>query len=104
MHVAQISQSGSTMRRTDRRKSGSASPRRRPQQDEVATQLKLPAPADEGPEKTEARRWELETRYEALSAEIKMLDQELLSQPARVDLLRPSVTRRSRASSGWASG
>jgi hypothetical protein len=57
------------------------------EQDEVATQLKLPAPADEGPEKTEARRWDLETRYEALSAEIKMLDQELLSQPARIDLL-----------------
>ena len=58
------------------------------QQDEVATRLKLPPPADEGPEQAEARRWELETRYEALSAEIEMLDQELLSQPARADLLR----------------
>ena len=57
------------------------------ERDEVPTQLKPPAPADAGPEQTEARRWELETRYEALSAEIKMLDQELLSQPARVELL-----------------
>jgi potassium efflux system protein len=57
------------------------------EQDKVASQLKLPAPADEGPERAEARRWELETRYEALSAEIKMLDQELLSQPVRVELL-----------------
>jgi potassium efflux system protein len=58
------------------------------ERDEVATQLKPPAPADAGPEQTEARRWELETRYEALSAEIKMLEQELTSQPARIDLLK----------------
>jgi potassium efflux system protein len=58
------------------------------QQSEVAAQLKLPSPADEGPTKAEARRWVLETGYEALSAEIQMLDQELLSQPARVDLLK----------------
>ena len=57
------------------------------EQDEIATQLKLPPPADQGPEQVEARRWELETRYEALSAEIKMLDQESLSQTARVDFL-----------------
>ena len=59
----------------------------RTEQDEVAIQLKLPPPADEGPERTEARRWELETRYEALSAEIERLNQELQSHPARVDLL-----------------
>jgi potassium efflux system protein len=35
----------------------------------------------------EARRWELETRYLALSTEIRMLDQELLSRPARIGLL-----------------
>jgi potassium efflux system protein len=58
------------------------------QQSEVAAQLKLPSPADEGPTKAEARRWVLETGYEALSAEIQMLDQELLSQPARVELLK----------------
>jgi potassium efflux system protein len=57
-------------------------------QEEVATQLKLPPPADEGPATSEARRWALETDFDALSTEIKMLDQELLSQPARVDLLK----------------
>ena len=35
----------------------------------------------------QARRWELVTRYQALSTEIKMLDQELLSRPVRLDLL-----------------
>ena len=58
------------------------------QQEEVATQLKLPPPADEGPATSEARRWALETDFDALSTEIKRLDQELLSQPARVDLLK----------------
>ena len=58
------------------------------QQDEIAAQLKLTPPANEGPATSEARRWVQETGYEALSAEIKMLDQELLSQPARVDLLK----------------
>ena len=58
------------------------------EQSEVAAQLKLPSPADEGPTKAEARRWVLETGYEALSAEIQMLDEELLSQPARVELLK----------------
>ncbi|MCG6941405.1 MAG: mechanosensitive ion channel [Thiohalocapsa sp.] len=36
---------------------------------------------------SEARRWELETRYQALSTEIQRLDQELLSRAIRVDLL-----------------
>ena len=58
------------------------------QQEEVATQLKLPPPAGEDPATSEARRWALETDVDALSTEIKRLDQELLSQPARVDLLK----------------
>ena len=37
---------------------------------------------------SQARRWELETRYLALSTEIQMLDQELLSRPARLQLLQ----------------
>ncbi len=57
------------------------------QQEEVAAQLKLPPPAAEGPATVEARRWALETRFDALSNEIKMLDQELLSRPERVELL-----------------
>ena len=58
------------------------------QQDQAAAQLRLQSRAHEGQTKAEARRWVLETQYEALSAEIQMLDQELLSQPARLDLLQ----------------
>ena len=58
------------------------------QQEQAAAQLRLQSRADEGQTKAEARRWVLETQYEALSAEIQMLDQELLSQPARLDLLQ----------------
>jgi potassium efflux system protein len=45
------------------------------------------APGQHGLKLAEARRWELETRNRALSTEIKMLDQELLSRAARLDLL-----------------
>ena len=58
------------------------------EQEEVAAQFKLAPPADEGPALTEARRWVLETRHQMLSSEIKALDQELLSQRMRVDLLK----------------
>jgi potassium efflux system protein len=58
------------------------------QQDEIAAQLQLPVGSNGSSAKAEALRWELETSAEALSAEIKMLDQELLSQPVRVDLLK----------------
>ena len=70
------------------------------QQEEVATQLKLPPPADEGPTTSEARRWALETDLDALGTEIKMLDQELLSQPARVDLLKAKRDKAA-ASAQW---
>jgi potassium efflux system protein len=58
------------------------------EQEEVAAQIKLAPPADESSALTQARRWVLETRGEMLSSEIKALDQELLSQPMRVDLLK----------------
>jgi potassium efflux system protein len=57
------------------------------QHEELSDQLSLPPLADAGPATAEARRLALQTRLKALSAEIKMLDQELLSQPMRVDLL-----------------
>ncbi|NEV65270.1 mechanosensitive ion channel protein MscS, partial [Thiorhodococcus minor] len=58
----------------------------------VSAALQSDAPAEglsgqSVPRLAQARRWELETRYLALSAEIKMLDQELLSRAARLDLL-----------------
>ncbi len=58
------------------------------EQEEVAAQLKLPPPADQEPAMAEARGWVLDTRFDLLSGEIKLLDQELLSQPMRVDLLK----------------
>jgi potassium efflux system protein len=54
----------------------------------IATQLQLPPPADAGPATAEARRWVLQTEADALSTEIKRLDQELLSQAPRIDLLK----------------
>ncbi len=57
------------------------------QQEETAAALGLPPEADAGPLLSQARRWVLGTRYVALSTEIRMLDQELLSQPMRLDLL-----------------
>ena len=55
---------------------------------DVDRQLKLPPSDDEGPITTEAMQWVLETHYQALSTEIKMLDQELLTQPVLLDLLK----------------
>ncbi len=40
-----------------------------------------------GSAQLQARRWDLETRYVALSTEIQALDQQLLSLPMRLDLL-----------------
>ena len=56
-------------------------------QEEIAVGLKLPAPADQLPALTEANRWALQSEAMALSAEIQELDQELLSQPMRIELL-----------------
>lgn len=54
----------------------------------LAGDLKLRAPPDELPLLTEARRWVLSTQAAAANAEIRMLDQELLSQSMRVELLQ----------------
>ena len=56
-------------------------------QEEIIAALKLPAPADESASLTEAKRWALHSEGMALTAEITVLDQELLSQPARIQLL-----------------
>jgi potassium efflux system protein len=55
--------------------------------EELESKLKLPAPADELPWLTEARRWSQSTRVAALRSEVVMLDQELLSMPMRIELL-----------------
>jgi potassium efflux system protein len=53
----------------------------------LAEGLKLPAPPGELSVLTESRRWVLSTHTAAANAEIRSLDQELLSQSARVDLM-----------------
>jgi potassium efflux system protein len=45
-------------------------------------------PAEQGPFMTEAARWSAETRIEALRSEIAMLDEELLTNGVRVELLQ----------------
>ena len=67
------------------------------QQEEVTAALEVPAEPDDSPGLAQAKRWVLDTRYTALSAEIKMLNQELLSHPMRVDLLE---ARRDREAAG----
>jgi potassium-dependent mechanosensitive channel len=57
------------------------------QQDELADAIKkLKAAGDSSPENN-AKRWELEARTLALRSEMRMLDQELLSQSMRIALL-----------------
>ncbi len=57
-------------------------------QEQLMAARQQAVPSDEPPLMTEAKTWVLQARAEALSAELRMLDQELLSQPARVDLLK----------------
>ncbi len=57
-------------------------------QEQIAKDIKLPSKEGESPAVSEARRWLLQAQSRALSAEIKMLDERLLSQAVRVDLLR----------------
>jgi len=57
-------------------------------QEALAKELNLPVNSGDTPTLIEARRWALETERMALSARIRMLDQELLSQPMRLDLLK----------------
>jgi len=53
----------------------------------IADELQLPVPEGELPLLSEATSWALEHEALALSAEIEMLNQELLSQPMRIELL-----------------
>ena len=63
-------------------------------QGKIAGEIKVPAPKTESPLETEVRNWMLATEELAIRAEIKMLDQELLSQPMRVELLRAQVDQK----------
>ena len=59
----------------------------RTEQDSINAELKKPSPENEQAVMKEARRWRLQAKRQALSAKINMLDQELLSQPMRLELL-----------------
>jgi potassium efflux system protein len=69
----------------------------RDQTGQLAKQLATPSPASESARAAEARRWVLETQAAAVSAEIKALDQELLSQPMRIQLLQAQRDRSARS-------
>jgi potassium efflux system protein len=56
--------------------------------DNLASEAKLAPSADENPLLSESRRWVISTQAAAANAEIRMLDQELLSQSMRLDLLQ----------------
>ncbi len=55
---------------------------------EINTELKTPAPSDESPVLTAARSAALNARKMSRVAESAMLDQELVSHPVRLDLLK----------------
>jgi potassium efflux system protein len=63
------------------------------EQEDVDEQLSTESSSPEAPAMKDAVKKELTTRQRALSAEVNMLDQELLSQPARVDLLKAQIDR-----------
>lgn len=56
-------------------------------QGEIGAELKLPPPTNQAVAVTEATRWVLTAHSTALGAEIKMLEQELATQQARVEVL-----------------
>jgi len=68
----------------------------------VSARLQTPAAEGVGGTLVQARRWALETRYLALSTEIKTLDQELLSRSLRMQLLEAKRDKE-RASVAWIS-
>ena len=57
-------------------------------QEALAKELALPPDTEELPLLSQAKRWALEAERLSLSARIRMLDQELLSQPMRIELLK----------------
>jgi potassium efflux system protein len=56
-------------------------------QEAIDAELKLPTPADVSPDMASARGWLLESENMKIRSEILMLDQELLSQSMRIELL-----------------
>jgi potassium efflux system protein len=61
--------------------------------DQIADEIREAAATNESPRLTEARQWSLQSESMALSAETRMLDQELLSAPMRLELLEAEKDR-----------
>ena len=55
--------------------------------DQISVELTQLSTSNESPRLIEAQQWSLQSESKALGAEIKMLDQELLSAPMRLELL-----------------
>ncbi|MBT8130398.1 MAG: mechanosensitive ion channel [Gammaproteobacteria bacterium] len=72
-------------------------PEAKQQLEDVYSELKQLQPTKDDAATSQARRWVLESRVQQLSAEINMLNQELLSQPLRIDQLE---AERDRAQAG----
>jgi potassium efflux system protein len=68
-------------------------------QEKLNAELGQQVPAGEAPEMSEARRWKLISQRQAWSAEVRMLDQELLSGPMRIDLLKAQIEQNERSES-----
>jgi potassium efflux system protein len=60
----------------------------RRQLEKLEEERKAPAVAEEAPVLAEARRWVTEAQIAALTAETRMLDDELLTAPARIELAK----------------
>jgi len=72
-------------------------PEAKQQLDDAYSELKQPQSTKDDTATSQARRWVLESRVQRLSAEINMLNHELLSQPLRIDQLE---AERDRAQAG----
>lgn len=57
-------------------------------QEALTRELNLPPASEDSTALLQARRWVLESERLAVSTKVHMLDQELLSQPMRIDLLK----------------
>ncbi len=69
----------------------------RQSQAQLDNQAQKATPTDELPLLTEARQWNITAQSRALSAELKMLDQELLSHPMRIELMQAQRDRTERS-------
>ena len=76
----------------------------RRQMDDLAEARKAAPATGELPVATEARRWAAEAQSAALSAEVRMLEEELVSQPMRVELLKAQSDQAARQAEALRTG